>query len=207
VSADRAGRALALMRERDLDSLLVTDLLNVRWLTGFTGTNGACVLLPDERVFLTDFRYVAQAEEQVPDFERVTVGRDMVADLARRLRGRAGFDDAHVSVKMHAKLAEKVTDEVELVTASGLVEGLRQVKDAGELQLIAEAAEIATDALRTVLDRGLVGRTERDVALELEQLMRDTGAEGPSFPAIVAAGAHGGRDAPRARAGAAPPRR
>ena len=62
MSAARADRVAELMRERELDSLLVTNLVNVRWLTGFTGTNGACVLTGDERFFLTDFRYVAQAQ-------------------------------------------------------------------------------------------------------------------------------------------------
>ena len=69
------------MRERELDSLLVTDLVNVRWLTGFTGTNGACVVTPEERLFLTDFRYVEQAEEQVREFERLPAGRDLAGEL------------------------------------------------------------------------------------------------------------------------------
>jgi Xaa-Pro aminopeptidase len=202
VSSARADRALEAMRERELDCLLVTNLVNVRWLTGFTGTNGACVISRDERVFLTDFRYVEQAQAQVPDYERVTAGQNMVADIAGRLRGRAGFDDAHMSVKTHAKLAGEVGDGVELVAAGGVIERLREVKDARELGLIAEAAKLATATLEAVLDRGIVGRTERDVALELEQLMRRSGAEDPSFPAIVAAGSHGAlphaepRDAP-----------
>ena len=84
-TAARADRVVELLRERELDSLLVTDLVNVRYLTGFTGTNGACVVTPDERLFLTDFRYVEQAEEQVADFERLPAGRDLVGDLAERL--------------------------------------------------------------------------------------------------------------------------
>jgi Xaa-Pro aminopeptidase len=191
VSTERVERVRSAMGERALDSLLVTNLVNVRWLTGFTGSNGACVITPDEGVFLTDFRYVEQAEEQVPDLERVTVGRNMSADLAARVAGRAGFDDAHVTVKAHAKLAGELGEGVELVAASGLVEDLREVKDPGELELVGEAARLATAALETVLDRGIVGRTEREVALELEQLLRETGAEDPSFPAIVASGAHG----------------
>ena len=120
---------MELLDARELDSLLVTDLLNVRYLTGFTGTNGACVVTRDERLFFTDFRYVEQARTQVPEYERVEAGRDMLGDLSGRLRGRAGFDDEHLSVAAHAKLAEKLGTGVELVRAGGLVEELRAVKE------------------------------------------------------------------------------
>jgi len=187
----RAERLVEAIRASELDCLLVTQMVNVRYLTGFTGSNGACVITPEERLFLTDFRYVAQASEQVSGFEQLAIGRDMAGDLAKRLEGRAGFEDAHMSVRQQGKLADKAPDGVELVAAGDLVEDLRQVKDSGELGRIAAAAELATEALKGVLERGLAGRTERAVALELEQAMRERGAEGPSFPSIVAAGAHG----------------
>src|SRR3954469_599540 len=101
-SAARADRVVELLRERELDSLLVSDLVNVRYLTGFTGTNGACVITPDERLFLTDSRYVEQARQQVVEFAQLEPSRELLGDLAARLSGRAGFDDAHVSVKAHA---------------------------------------------------------------------------------------------------------
>lgn len=193
MSADgaRGDRLVELLRERELDCLLVTDLVNVRYLTGFTGTNGACVVTSQERLFLTDFRYVEQAAGQVRGFEALPAGRDLAADLAIRLRGRAGFDDAGLSVRTHAKLLEKVGAGVELVAAGGLVERLRRVKDRAELAAIAAASQLATAALERVLERGVAGRTERTVALELESEMRLAGAQDPSFPSIVAAGAHG----------------
>ena len=90
----RTDRLVELLEARDLDSLLVTDLSNVRYLTGFTGTNGACVVTRDERLFFTDFRYVEQARAQVPEYERIEAGRDMLGDgpaaaRTRRLRRRA----------------------------------------------------------------------------------------------------------------------
>ena len=187
----RADRLVELMGERELDCLLVTNLMNVRYLTGFTGTNGACVVSPESSLFVTDFRYVAQAEEQVQEFERLPDERDLVAGLAAHLTGRAGFDDADVSVRTHKKLAEKAGAGVELVAAGGLVERLREVKDVGELERIGEAATLATSVLEEVLSRGLAGRTEREVAQDIEGSIRTAGAEDPSFPAIVAAGAHG----------------
>jgi Xaa-Pro aminopeptidase len=187
----RSERLVELLEARNLDSLLVSNLVNVRYLTGFTGTNGACVVTPDELLFFTDFRYVAQAAEQVTGYERVEVGRDMLADLAGRLRARAGFDDEDLSVAAHRKLSEKVGPAVELVPAGGLVEELRAVKDAGELAAMRSAAELATAAYESLRERGLAGRTEREVAVGLARFMEDAGAEGPSFPAIVAAGGHG----------------
>jgi Xaa-Pro aminopeptidase len=180
-----------LLEARELDSLLVTDLLNVRYLTGFTGTNGACVVTRDERLFFTDFRYVEQARTQVPEYERVEAGRDMLGDLSGRLRGRAGFDDEHLSVAAHAKLAEKVGSGAELVRAGGLVEQLRAVKEPEEVAAMRAAAELATAAYESLRERGLVGRTEREVAIQLVRFMEDAGAEGPSFPPIVAAAEHG----------------
>jgi Xaa-Pro aminopeptidase len=187
----RADRLVAQLEERELDCLLVTNLVNLRYLTGFTGTNGACVLTRNERLFLTDSRYVEQAKQQVTEFERLEASRELLGDLAARLIGRAGFDDAHVSVKAHAALAEKVSDGVELVPAAGLVEGLRAVKDEGELAAIRAAASLADGAYEQLRDTGLVGRTEREVARSIVRYLEDRGADEVSFRPIVAAGAHG----------------
>jgi Xaa-Pro aminopeptidase len=188
----RVDRLVGLLRERELDSLLVTNLLNVRYLTGFTGTNGACIVSADERIFFTDFRYVEMAREQVPaDLEHVEVGRDILGDLAKRLSGRAGFDDEDLSVSAHRKVAERLPEGVELVAAGGLVEELRAVKDETEVAAMRAAAEVSTRAYETLFERGLAGRTERQVAVDLVRFMEDAGAEGPSFPPIVAAGGHG----------------
>jgi Xaa-Pro aminopeptidase len=187
----RADRLVALLEERSLDCLLVTDLTGVRYLTGFTGTNGACLVSRDERLFFTDFRYVERARGEVREFERVEAGREMLGDLAARLSGRAGFDDAHLSVRTHRRLGEKVREGVELVPAGGLVERLREVKDEDELRAMRAAAELADSAYEHLRERGLVGRTEREVALSLVRHMEDRGAEGPSFPPIVAAAENG----------------
>jgi Xaa-Pro aminopeptidase len=187
----RTDRLVRLLEERGLDQLLVTNLVNVRYLTGFTGTNGACIVSRDERLFLTDFRYLEQARAQVRGYERLEAGRDMLGDVAARLRGRAGFEDSHVTVEVYRKLGEKTADGVELVPAGGLVEDLREVKDALELDAIRAATAIADEAYEELRERGLAGRTEREVALSLMRSVEDRGAEGPSFPAIVAAGEHG----------------
>jgi Xaa-Pro aminopeptidase len=187
----RADRLVALLDERSLDCLLVTNLVNVRYLTGFTGTNGACLVSRDERLFFTDFRYVERARGEVREFDRVEGGRDLLGDVAARLHGRAGFDDAHVSVRAHRRLGEKAGEGVELVPAGGLVERLREVKDEEELRAMRSAAEVARAAYEDIVECGLTGRTEREVAVRMVRLMEDLGAQGPSFPPIVAAGAGG----------------
>ncbi len=191
MNASRTDRLLELLAERELDSLLVTSLVNVRYLTGFTGTNGACVVTPDERLFFTDFRYLEQASEQVRHFERLRAGPKMLEDVAGRLRGRAGFDDEQLTVAAHRRLAEKLPQGVELVPAGGLVERLRAVKDEAEIAAMAAAAEISSAAYDSLHERGLAGRTEREVAVELVRFMEDSGADAASFAPIVAAGAHG----------------
>lgn len=188
----RTDRLAGLLEQRELDSLLVSNLVNVRYLTGFTGTNGAVVVRRDgERVFFTDFRYVEQAAEQVRGFATVKVGGDMAGEVAERLVGRAGFDDEHMTVSAHAKLAGKLATGVELIGAGGVVEGLRAVKDPDEVAAMRGATQIADEVYEFLRDRGLAGRVEREVALEIEFEMRRRGAEGPSFPPIVASGAHG----------------
>jgi len=206
----RAGRLAAELREREIDVLLVTTPVNVRYLTGFTGSSGLALISADAATnrFLTDFRYATQSAVQVPDtFHREIVAGEMlegVVDvLASSLEegGRLGFDDASLTVKQHARLEELLGAEWTLVPCAGVVEELRAVKDAGEIDRIRAAAELADEALRETLEAGVVGRSERDVAIELELRMRRLGAEGASFPSIVAAGAHGAlpHAEPRAR--------
>jgi Xaa-Pro aminopeptidase len=186
----RADRLEALLAEKELDALLVTDLDNVRYLTGFTGTNGVCAVGPQLRVFFTDFRYVVQAERQVEGFDLERGKQDLLEDAAARLSGRVGFEDHSLSVRRFERLRGLVAGGVELVPAGRLVEGLRAVKEPEELDLIRTAAQLADEIFAGVVERGLVGRTEREVAFELETDMRRRGAE-PSFPSIVAGGANG----------------
>jgi Xaa-Pro aminopeptidase len=191
----RADRLLERLPEAGVDVVVVGNLVNVRYLTGYTGSNGVAVIGPDTRAFLTDFRYVEQAAEEVdPSFSRHTVSLDLLDAVGEHLpdgRVRLGFEDEHLSVKRHARLAERLEDRVELIGVSGLVEGLRAIKDAEEIARIGAAAELADAALRRIIGESLAGRTERDVAIALEQDMRRRGASRPSFDTIVAAGPHG----------------
>ena len=189
--SSRADRLAAAVAEQGLDALLITNLPNLRWATGFTGTNGAALIGPEVRAFYTDFRYVEQAAEQVPDFDRLRAGRDLLGDVAERLQGRVGFEDQWLSVRAHARLRDAAGERAELVGASGIVESLREVKEAHELEAMRAAAGIADKAYAELAETGVAGRTEKEIATALEVRMRELGAEDRSFPAIVASGGHG----------------
>ncbi|WP_197321265.1 aminopeptidase P family protein [Saccharomonospora sp. NB11] len=191
------------LRERvvdaELDALLVTDLRNIRYLTGFTGSNAALLVHVDgdERsVFCTDGRYTTQAEAQVPDLRRVIERPSalaLVAQAATHLsRGSVlGFESQHVSVEDHAAFTD-AAGELLLSRAPGLVERLREVKDEVEIAALRTACAAADRALADLLEHGGLrpGRTEREVARDLENRMVDHGADGVAFPSIVAAGAN-----------------
>jgi Xaa-Pro aminopeptidase len=193
----RADRLSALLEDHGVDFLLVTSPVNVRYLTGFTGTSGLAVVGPHRRVFVTDFRYVEQAAEQAPDYEHRRGKEDLLGSVLEVLEEaggtpRLGFDDAHMTVKAHARLAGLLGETAGLEAAGGLVERLRAVKDPAELEAVRRAAALGDEVYGwLVSEHGLAGHTEREVAGALERRARDLGAERVSFPPIVAAGAHG----------------
>jgi Xaa-Pro aminopeptidase len=190
----RADRVVARLGEREVDALLVTDLVNIRYLTGFTGSSAMVVLGPDTRRFITDFRYVERAQAEVSGFDQERAPQEFADALKEGWPEgpvRLGFEDQHVSVRQHARLRELLPDRIELVRAGGLVEAERAVKEPAEVEAIRVGAALVDDIYAWLFEAGIVGRTEREVALALEAEMRRRGASGPSFPSIVASGEHG----------------
>lgn len=193
-----SSRAERLSSQLDgIDVLLITDLVNVRYLTGYTGSNGIALVGRQARVFITDFRYRQQAGEEVlPDFDRLVT--DAPQQLPELIEGalpagelRLGFEAEHTSVRAHERLRALLSDRVELVASIGLVERMRAVKEPDEIARIKAAAALADAAFERVVGDGLAGRTEREIALALETDMRARGADRAAFDAIVAAGPHG----------------
>jgi Xaa-Pro aminopeptidase len=179
-----------------LAAILVTRLVNVRYLSGFTGSNAALLIRADDEtpVLATDGRYRTQASQQAPDAEIVierACGPFLAGKAAADGVGRLGFESHVVTVDGFDALAREAAG-VELVRAAGLVEALREVKDAGEIALLRLACEAADAGLTELVNKGglRAGRTEREVGRELESLMLDHGADGVSFETIVAAGAN-----------------
>jgi Xaa-Pro aminopeptidase len=176
--------------------MLVTRLVNVRYLSGFTGSNAALLIRADDDtpVLATDGRYRTQAAQQVPDAEIVierACGPFLAGRAAARGVRRLGFESHVVTVEGFDALAKEACD-AELVRAAGTVEALREIKDAGEVALLRLACEAADAALTDLVNDGGLrpGRTEREVGRELESLMLDHGADGISFETIVATGAN-----------------
>jgi Xaa-Pro aminopeptidase len=186
----RLGEALA---SHEVEALLVTDLVNVRYLTGYTGSNGAVVAGPDGAVFLTDFRYL---ERVAPLREYIEV-RQATQDLIRHVgsrwgelapgASRIGFEAAHVSVASLGTLTEAAGD-VELVPLTGVVERLRVVKDDDEVAAIRRSASVLETIYERIAEEGLAGRREVDVAWRVQELLHEQGAAGVSFDPIVASG-------------------
>jgi Xaa-Pro aminopeptidase len=191
----RPDRLIKLLPDAGADALLITNLVNVRYLTGFTGSNGLALIGPDARAFATDFRYVEQSAEEVdPTLDRLPASQDLLEAAAEALpprEVRLGFEEANLSVRDHARLREKLPARVELVGTHSLVERLRAVKEPDEAAAMRAAAAVADEAFEELVSRGLVGRTERDLATTLEFEMRRRGAARASFDPIVAAGPHG----------------
>jgi Xaa-Pro aminopeptidase len=192
---DRTDRLVSLLSDAEVDAMLITELVNVRYLTGYTGSNGLAVVGPRTRAFITDFRYVEQAAEQVDkSFDRHQATQELVEAIERVLPGgplKLGFELANLSVRDHRQLRQTLPDRVELVGLDGLVERLRVVKEPDEVEHIREAAKVADAAFEELMAGGLVGKTERELAFELGARMYRLGASRPSFDTIIASGPRG----------------
>jgi Xaa-Pro aminopeptidase len=191
--ASRAARVRDRLAGR-ADALLVSDLSNVRWLTGFTGSNGWAVVLPGELVLVTDGRYGEQAAMQMAAAGvdgRVVVGatgaaiNDHLAAITAA-SPTVGFEAAHVSYAQFRQYEQAFAST--LVGLDGIVEAERRTKDAGEVARMQEACRIADAALAEVAPRLGDGLTEAEVRNLLEIRMRELGATGPSYETIVATG-------------------
>jgi Xaa-Pro aminopeptidase len=197
----RIPRLRSRLEEAGCDALLVTRMVNIRYLTGFTGSAALLLVLPDEVLFVTDGRYRDQSAEQLAAAgveARIEVGltggaqRQHVQQAATGI-ARLGLEADDVTWAQQRRFAGEWFPHAELVATEGLVEDLRRVKDEGEVARMAEAARIADDALAAVRSRLAEGPTEREFALELDFQMRRLGAEGASFETIVASGPNGAK--------------
>lgn len=193
---NRLERLRAALRERGLPALLVSAPANRRYISGFSGSAGALLVSADAALLFTDGRYVIQAGREAPAFalrEIVNPGRPLhalLAEAAQELRlGQIGFEAAHTSVAEHQALVAGLADaDVALVGASGVVEALRELKDADEIATLRRAIAITDAAIGAVIPQLRPEMSERQAAWMLEVAMRERGADDVSFPIIVAAG-------------------
>jgi Xaa-Pro aminopeptidase len=186
----RRERLVARLTDLDVDAFLITRLPNVRYLTGFSGSNGQLLLSADGGVFFTDGRYTEQARHEVPDLKRATYQADFPGAFGQACRDarvkRVGFEAAGVTYRLFQQLS--AADGIDLTPIGEEVEHLRWTKDSDEIRLIEEAQAITDEAFGRILPKLSEGVTEKEVALELEWSMRQAGADGVAFDSIVAFG-------------------
>ncbi len=178
------------LRERLEEPLLVTSLVNISYLTGFESSNAALLVPPSGPVRLfTDFRYFDAACE-IAGVEAELTKRSLLGDLAGRLKGRLAFEADALPFSQHAVLG---SGGLELVPRTGLVEGLRAVKDADEIEKIRRAALVAERAFEALTAETWIGHSEREIAWRMRQLMHAHGTDELSFETAIAAGPNGAK--------------
>ena len=183
-----ARRSALLESLGEADAALVTRLVNVRYLTGFTGSSGALLLTRSGAVLATDGRYIEQSARQAPDVERAIVGAPASALAERASKDGVtslAYESHDVTVDLYEALSSRAPSMVKLGRA---VEALRAVKDDEEIALLREACAVADRAFARLLPSLRPGRSEKEVGRELEALMLEEGGDGPSFETIVASG-------------------
>ena len=187
----RLNRVLHVMKQMDVDAVIIKGMDNIYYLTGFRGSEGSLLVTKGDVVLLIDFRYLTHAAEVTRDVTIVET-RDKehpLATLSERYGiKRLGFDSFNTTYQAYQRWKESVP-EIELVPIGAELESIRAQKDPEEILAIRRAIQLATEAFTLMLEKIAPGRTEKQVAAELDHAMRSLGAEGPSFETIVASGA------------------
>jgi len=166
----------------------VTNLINVRYLTGFTGSNAALLISESDATFATDARYEIQVRDQVPDLQAL-IGRDFPNLLLGKLsKSEVLVEGSSISLSAYQSLAETLPHD--FITTNGVIEQLRIIKDESEIHVIQTACEISTQAFMDIIQTVQVGQSEKLIRNALESRMREIGADGVAFDSIVATGSN-----------------
>lgn len=176
--------------EQDLDAILITNPINRRYITGFTGTAGVALVTQQDALFITDFRYIEQANEQAQTFTVVEHKQEIEKEVSIQLKthqvSKLAFEKDHVSYGQYEQY--KALFSVELIPKKGIIEDLRLIKSEDEIAILQQAAKIVDDAFTHIQSYIKPGVKELDIANELEFFMRREGATSSSFDTIVASG-------------------
>ncbi|HEX2069945.1 MAG TPA: aminopeptidase P family protein [Actinomycetota bacterium] len=185
----RRRRLTPRLEDLGVDAFLVTRLPNVRYLTGFTGSNGQLILTADDAIFLTDGRYGEQSRREAPDVRRAVYTGEFIGAFTEACSDlgveRLAFESAGLTYKTYRELADAGR---ELVQTQQEVERLRWEKDREEIDRLNQAQALADDAFDLITHKLMEGMTERDAAFELDMSLRRAGAENVAFDTIMAFG-------------------
>lgn len=198
----RVARVRAQVKAHGLDALLITGPANLRYLTGLRGTSGAALLTPKGLDLIVDFRYYEQAATEAPGTRRVLVeGNRFDVAIAEAIREsgvrRLAFEADHLTYAEHMALEPRLQRACVFVPSRGLVEIVRAVKEAGEMELIRKAAAITSASVAAAIASVEPGMTERELAARIEAGFRSRGADGLAFPTLVASGPRAALPHPR----------
>ncbi|HKZ21667.1 MAG TPA: Xaa-Pro peptidase family protein [candidate division Zixibacteria bacterium] len=195
--SNRISKVLSSLEKEGLDALLVAKPTNLRYLCGYTGSNGLLLITPKEKVFITDFRYKDQVQQEIPrngisNFKIIIGERDIFTELPKinslkRKNLRLGFEGNNVTYQMYQKL-RALLPQVLLVSTENLVEKIAAKKEKVEIQKIKKAVKITDTVFHNILDMLKPGVKENEIAVELEYQLKKEGAEGIAFEPIVASG-------------------
>jgi Xaa-Pro aminopeptidase len=191
--ADRVERLRRHLEDEGFAGLLLFSLKNIRYLTGFSGTAGTLLVTPEEVLLISDFRYRLRAAADAPQARFVEVKeqlKEVLPGLAGDLAGPVGVEDSHLTVQQWRRLEEGFA-AIDHRFVSGMVEKLRMVKSADELEAIRDSCSLISRLIASLLEYTVIGRPEEEVARDLEVRARQFGSETVPFDYIVAAGARG----------------
>lgn len=174
----------------NIDAMLVTEPKNIRYLSSFTGTTATLFITKETAYFITDFRYDQQANEQAIGYDVIIHSTTMFQQIADIIRQdeiqTVGFEANNLTVTLYNQLIDLF--DAELIATSGVIEKIREVKDAGEIETLQASADIMDRAFSHIVDYIKVGMTELEVANELERFCKELGASSMSFDTIIASG-------------------
>ncbi len=187
----RIKNSFALLKKNKIDCLLVTETSHVRYLTGYSGSNGMVLLAPPKSYFFTDFRYKVQSQKEVKNSAIIVTDQALTSELPKipklSKKVRVGVEADFVTIKLQNTLKDLLPDVIFKPTEN-LIESLSITKDSNEIKKIKKAIKISEKAFEEVLELLKPGVKEKDIALELVYKMRSYGAESSAFDIIVASG-------------------
>jgi Xaa-Pro aminopeptidase len=197
-----------LMQRRNLDAILFWGMENIRYLSGFSGSDGALIYAPEARIFLSDSRYAEQAKNEVKNSTFLQYRQKLpgISEALRSLRCRnIGFEASALHFESYRILKERLS-RVSFVPLSSDLAGLRAIKDPGETEKVKRAVQIASASFNKTLGKVKAGAEEKKIAESLECEFRKRGGEKPAFDTIVASGfraalPHGSASPKRLQAG------
>ena len=177
--------------QKGLDGIYITNLTNVRYLTGFTGSAGSVLIIDKQQYFFTDGRYIEQSKEQVQDCQVYIVGSGHVNAIEKnkllRKDMKIGFESTSVSVSMY-EIFSKVLSNINWIKTSGIVEKIAAVKDSLEIESLRTAIEITDEVFTQILPELKVGAIEKEISAKISYLFKMNGAEGDSYESIIGSG-------------------